>query len=488
VDLIEVDAASRTKVEDTRELLDNVQYAPSSGRYKIYLIDEVHMLSGHSFNALLKTLEEPPAHVKFLLATTDPQKLPVTILSRCLQFNLKAIPSQQIADQLTHILRTENVPYEQPAVQQLAQAAHGSLRDALSLTEQAIALSEGQLKLMDVNSMLGSIDRQQLVALLTTLAQGDAQHLLDVISQLAELAPDYSQLTADLIGLIHQVAIAQVLPKAINEQLYDPQIIRQLAQQLTAEDAQLYYQVALMGQQELALAPDPRVGFEMLMLRMLAFRFDPALAIEKPLALPLTQDKTNAQPLAIISTPQQTQQPEQCPASLSSQPAKASKQKSSQTQSTAPSKAITTTKKQPETDPQQPPVPPPWHQLIDQLKLSQPAYNLASHCLTGSQQDNHWQLLIAPNHEALITSNWQQEISKALSKHLGKPVDLTIDIKPSSQNDQPTPAQQQQQQQRQWRQQTLAQLTKDPNIQALQQHFSATIDHQSLTPISQASR
>ncbi|MBK3871956.1 DNA polymerase III subunit gamma/tau [Stutzerimonas frequens] len=272
VDLIEVDAASRTKVEDTRELLDNVQYAPSRGRYKVYLIDEVHMLSSHSFNALLKTLEEPPPHVKFLLATTDPQKLPVTILSRCLQFSLKNMPPERVVEHLTHVLGVENVPFEEDALWLLGRAADGSMRDAMSLTDQAIAFGEGKVLAADVRAMLGTLDHGQVYGVLQALLEGDARALLEAVRHLAEQGPDWAGVLAEMLNVLHRVAIAQALPDAVDNGQGDRDRVLALAQALPAEDVQFYYQMGLIGRRDLPLAPDPRSGFEMVLLRMLAFR------------------------------------------------------------------------------------------------------------------------------------------------------------------------------------------------------------------------
>ncbi len=269
VDLLEVDAASRTKVEDTRELLDNVQYAPTHGRFKVYLIDEVHMLSGHSFNALLKTLEEPPPHVKFLFATTDPQKLPVTILSRCLQFNLKRMSPEMIADYLANVLTEESVEFTRSALRIIARAADGSMRDALSLTDQAIVTGDGKIVDDVVQGMLGMLPHEHLLTLLKALEAGDAVQILAIIDGMAQLTTDFLQAADSLISMLHQLAITQVVPQDdVDEDL------QQLAEQVTSADLQLYYQMALYGRRDLPLNPDPRSGFEMLLLRMLAFQLD----------------------------------------------------------------------------------------------------------------------------------------------------------------------------------------------------------------------
>lgn len=272
VDLIEVDAASRTKVEDTRELMENVQYAPTHGRYKVYLIDEVHMLSTHSFNALLKTLEEPPPHVKFLLATTDPQKLPITILSRCLQFNLKNLIPERIVNHLRTVLTAEQIQFEEPALWLLARSADGSMRDAMSLTDQAIAFGAGQIGEADVRAMLGTIDQRLVYQMLFCLAASDAKGLMAAVTDLAQFSPDYNTVLGDLIGVLHRIAMAQTIPDAVDNSMGDKDQIIELAGKLTAEDVQLYYQVALMGRKDLPFVPDPREGLEMVLLRMLAFR------------------------------------------------------------------------------------------------------------------------------------------------------------------------------------------------------------------------
>ncbi|MGI0117737.1 DNA polymerase III subunit gamma/tau [Zooshikella sp. RANM57] len=301
VDLIEVDAASRTKVEDTRELLENVQYAPTRGRYKVYLIDEVHMLSAHSFNALLKTLEEPPPHVKFLLATTDPQKLPVTILSRCLQFALKNMSPERIVGHLQFILAEEQVSFDMPALWQLARAADGSMRDALSLTDQAIAFGSGEVRESDVAAMLGTIDPHQVFHVVEALAEGNIQQLLNTITHLAEFAPDYTSVLADLLSVLHRIALAQMVPDAVDNSQGDQQRLLALAAKMTGEDVQLYYQIGLLGRRDLPLAPDPRGGFEMVMLRMLAFRPTPAGGPPQQ-ALVKSADGQNANDTHVAST------------------------------------------------------------------------------------------------------------------------------------------------------------------------------------------
>src|SRR5882757_8186865 len=272
VDLVEVDAASNTKVDDTRELLDNVQYAPARGRYKVYLIDEVHMLSTHSFNALLKTLEEPPPHVKFLLATTDPQKLPVTVLSRCLQFNLKRLPVAQITERMREILEKEGVPFEAAGLRLVAQAADGSMRDGLSLLDQLIAFGGGKAGEEEARAMLGTIARDHVVRLAELLGAMDVPGLLSCARSLEEFAPDYAQVLDELASLFVRIAMKQAVSDFEGDELYDPEVLTRLAKAIAPEDVQLFYQTAITGRRDLGLAPDPRAGFEMTLLRMIAFR------------------------------------------------------------------------------------------------------------------------------------------------------------------------------------------------------------------------
>jgi DNA polymerase III subunit gamma/tau len=282
VDLIEIDAASRTGVDDMRELLENVQYAPTRSRFKVYLIDEVHMLSKHSFNALLKTLEEPPEHVKFLLATTDPQKLPVTVLSRCLQFNLKRMMPIQIQQHLADLLQQEQVETEDQALMLLAHAADGSMRDALSLLDQAIAFGAGAVKSEAVETMLGAISRDYLIRIIQALITQDATALLQETRALLERNPDYQRVCSDFIEIFHQMALYLSQAKIQPADGLMQQDIMQCADQLSAEEVQLYYQIVLQGRQDLELSPDQSIGFEMLMLRMLAF--SPVLDSDSPTA------------------------------------------------------------------------------------------------------------------------------------------------------------------------------------------------------------
>ncbi|ENL3278944.1 DNA polymerase III subunit gamma/tau [Salmonella enterica] len=317
VDLIEIDAASRTKVEDTRNLLDNVQYAPARGRFKVYLIDEVHMLSRHSFNALLKTLEEPPAHVKFLLATTDPQKLPVTILSRCLQFHLKALDVEQIRHQLEHILNEEHIAHEPRALQLLSRAADGSLRDALSLTDQAIASGDGQVSTQAVSAMLGTLDDDQALSLVEAVVDANGERVMSLINEAAARGIEWEALLVEMLSLLHRIAMVQLSPAALGSDMAAiEQRMRELARTVPPGDLQLYYQTLLIGRKELPWAPDRRMGVEMTLLRALAFH--PRMPLPEP-ETP-RQSFAPVAPTAVMTPPQVQQQsapaPQTSPAPL----------------------------------------------------------------------------------------------------------------------------------------------------------------------------
>ncbi|EAM2909697.1 DNA polymerase III subunit gamma/tau [Salmonella enterica subsp. enterica serovar Weslaco str. 247K] len=317
VDLIEIDAASRTKVEDTRDLLDNIQYAPARGRFKVYLIDEVHMLSRHSFNALLKTLEEPPAHVKFLLATTDPQKLPVTILSRCLQFHLKALDVEQIRHQLEHILNEEHIAHEPRALQLLSRAADGSLRDALSLTDQAIASGDGQVSTQAVSAMLGTLDDDQALSLVEAVVDANGERVMSLINEAAARGIEWEALLVEMLSLLHRIAMVQLSPAALGSDMAAiEQRMRELARTVPPGDLQLYYQTLLIGRKELPWAPDRRMGVEMTLLRALAFH--PRMPLPEP-ETP-RQSFAPVAPTAVMTPPQVQQQsapaPQTSPAPL----------------------------------------------------------------------------------------------------------------------------------------------------------------------------
>jgi DNA polymerase-3 subunit gamma/tau len=397
VDLIEVDAASRTKVEDTRELLDNVQYAPTKGRKKIYLIDETHMLSGHSFNALLKTLEEPPPHVIFLLATTDPQKLPITVLSRCLQFHLKNMSLEMLKDRLSFVLTQENIPFETAALPPLARAAQGSMRDALSLLDQAIAYGNGQLNTAEVNQMLGSIEQSQVLDLMTALSTQNANAILQIIQGLAEQAADFAQVLEQLLTLLHQIAVIQAVPDAYQEAWDNPQQIIALAEQISPEDIQLYYQIGLIGRRDLPLAPSPKSGFEMILLRMLAFKPDQT-------ATAPNSERTQPYNKEIPAVPKET------PKNTAAIVAPAT--------TTAP--PLTEERQAVERNVQD------WPSLLRQANLKGPTLALASHCAVSQWTDTTLELELHPSQAPLLNNRQEERIGAALSEYLQKPMKVII--------------------------------------------------------------
>ena len=430
VDLIEVDAASRTGVDDTRELLENVQYAPSRGRFKVYLIDEVHMFSRNSFNALLKTLEEPPPHVKFLLATTDPQKLPVTVLSRCLQFNLKRLPTPLIAGYLNQVLEREGVTGEEAAVRLLARAGDGSMRDALSLLDQAIAFGGGRVDTVTVSAMLGSIDRRRVVGLLEALTANDAPLLLQRVAELDELSPDYAAVLAELLALLQQVALVQVVPDAApDDGAADPEQLCQLAGQLAPEDVQLFYQIALLGRRDLPLNPDLRGGFEMVLLRMLCFRpatvEGVAIATTAPVPVPTP---------AIAAIPR----PAPPVVAVSAQPASGSE----------------------------------WDLLVKQMVLNGREKDLASNCELVKHEGNHFCLMLEPRFEIMLSQHVKDGLKSALERHLGEPVDLKFQFGSVTTA---TPKERRQQQQAERRQVISDQARHDPHVRDIVETFDARI-------------
>ncbi|KOR30158.1 hypothetical protein TI03_00200 [Achromatium sp. WMS1] len=479
VDLLEIDAASRTKVDQTRELLDNVPYAPVRGRYKIYLIDEIHMFSTSSFNALLKTLEEPPPHVKFLLATTDPQKLPLTILSRCLQFNLKHLTPIQIKEQLIKILLAENITYETEALWLLSQAATGSMRDALSLLDQAIAFGGNQVTTTHVQAMLGTIDSKMILDLGEALANGLPAQVLQVVANMAEHMPDFARVLADILALLHELAIGQIVPESLQQDDIDPRK-SVLARKMTAEDIQLFYQIGILGQRDLELAPSSRMGLEMVLLRMLAFR--PADTLEQTIAQsqqPITPSTSNKQPTRQVSSKLPIQQ-------LSIQQQVSTQQPFTQQQAPAQQQPIVQqTAPQPLTTPQ---VTPPitfqltnnedWYNLIDHLKLTGLANELAINCQFQTW-DGHTLHLNLDDKLASL-KNAEQNMANALRHHLG--IDMRLDLK-VTRNTTETPAQRSALKQQQWQQDQQNIFMNDKFVLALQQTFQAEIMPNSIRSI-----
>jgi DNA polymerase III subunit gamma/tau len=441
VDLIEVDAASRTKVEDTRELLDNVQYAPTRGRYKVYLVDEVHMLSAHSFNALLKTLEEPPPHVKFLLATTDPQKLPATVLSRCLQFNLKRMPLPLISSHLETLLKAESIDFEVAALRLLARAADGSMRDALSLLDQSIAFGGGTVNEPEVRTMLGSIEQGHVVELLRALAANDASALMQLVDQLSQQSPDYQGLLAELLSSLQQIAIAQTVPEAVDENLDQREALLELASKMSAEDVQLYYQIGLIGRRDLPLSPDQRGGLEMVLLRMLAFRpvaARPGDTDSRPQALASVQRKADVQAVGV---------------------------RSAAADAVAPPVAAAADD---------------WASLVERMQLKGVVRELAMNCAIKKHDDAQWFMSLDTSHQQLLSKERQQRLQEALCDCLQKRVQLNIEIAGVEDT---TPARQQQLEAATRQAAAVDTIEADSNVKAIQKAFDATLHPDSIRPL-----
>lgn len=468
VDLIEVDAASRTKVEDTRELLENVQYAPTRGRYKVYLIDEVHMLSKSSFNALLKTLEEPPPHVKFLLATTDPQKLPVTVLSRCLQFNLKNMSPERIVGHLQYVLEQEQVPFEEAGLWQLGRAADGSMRDALSLTDQAISCGDGKITDADVRTMLGTIDQPLVSRVLTALVEEDAGALLDAVGKLSEYSPDFVGVLAELITTLHRIAIAQVLPEAIDNSLGDRQQTYNFARALTAEDVQLYYQTALLGRRDLPLCPDLRAGFEMILLRMLAF---------KPQGLGELPKK------ALQTSPQQEESPGvagKSPISDPIEPKTTSIQQAPVQSKTTPVADAGATDLPEKKLFLEQLIPEHWIDLYIQLAPDGLLQATAANLVLVKCQDHRLEFLLDQQQSALYDAAHQQRLADLLGNYFQQPVEVSIQL---GQPNTATPAQILSRRQQQRLRQARQSIESDPVVRNLQETFGAEIVENSVRPV-----
>lgn len=479
VDLIEVDAASRTRVEDTRDLLDNVQYAPTRGRYKVYLIDEIHMLSTHSFNALLKTLEEPPPHVKFLLATTDPQKIPVTILSRCLQFNLKRLPVSQISEHMQHILDAEEVRWEAGALAEIARAADGSLRDALSLLDQAIAFGSGAVLDAEVRSMLGSIEREYIFDLLDALADECGADVLAVVERMAERAPDFADALAELLLTLHSLALLQAVPDSLPKDAAGLPRMQQLAERLAPEDVQLFYQIALTGRRDLPLAPDPRSGFEMVLLRMLAFRPAgtaaatpaPAAPQQSPIAraraaIAPAPSKSPSKPQAALAPQAPAAEPKATPAPAAERPAPAA------VVAEQPAAPAGTLDDAAEFD---------WVQLAEQLNLNGIPRELAMHCDWGGRNADRVTLHLAPEFAHLRVDAIVQRLEVALAKHFGSPLTLVVEVANPQRE---TPAEKAEQERADRQRQAVESIEQDPNVEAMRTTFAAELVPNSIEPIN----
>ncbi len=432
VDMIEIDAASRTGVDDTRELLESVQYTPTRGRYKVYIIDEVHMLSTSSFNALLKTLEEPPPHVKFVLATTDPQKIPVTILSRCLRFNLRRLLPDQIGDYLRQLVKTEGIETEPETITVLSRAADGSMRDGLSLLDQAIAYGGGKLVMSDLEKMLGLVDHEHIASMLRALATGDAGRLLGIVEDLVSQSRDLETVLVNLAEVLHRITLVQCVPDYRDPERSDWDAIVQLAELIPAEDAQLFYQIAIKGRAELGLAPDPRTGLEMTLLRMLAFR--PAEAgAATPASAPAQQ---------------------------------AASGRSSPKGSTASPAAET---------------PSDWVRLLNELSLSGQARELARNVQLKSRTDDHWDFAIAPALRHLGSESCVSRLKQAISERVGHPVNIRL--VDEEREELRTAAAIEEQKVRDNMSEAEKAINDDPTIKSLKEQMGAKLVEDSIQPL-----
>lgn len=435
VDLIEVDAASRAKVDETRDLMDNVQYTPSAGRYKVYLIDEVHMFSAQSFNALLKTLEEPPPHVVFLLATTEPKRVPVTVLSRCLQFNLKHLSSEQIAAQLDHIAGKEGIATDANSNRLIAVAASGSMRDALSLLDQAIAYGNGRLQENQVREMLGTIDSTEIFGLLDAVICGDAEALLARVDHIAEHNPDYDGILAELAARLHDVAVAQVL--AGRADVFDERV-RRLAETAQAEDVQLFYQIAIKGRRDLDISPEARAGFEMTLIRMLAFR--PAGETAAPAG---RKSAASAGPgragQTVPAGARQSEAPAETPAAETAD----------------------------------------WQRIIDEMALAGLLRELAGHCVLKEHTPEKVHLVLAPSQEHLLKTTQKDRLQEAIRTRFGAHVKLLITVEEPPVE---TPTERRTREEKDRQAQAVRALESDPNVRTLVDLFDATLDRKSIRP------
>jgi DNA polymerase III subunit gamma/tau len=469
VDLLEIDAASNTGVDDVREVIENAQYAPARGRFKVYLVDEVHMLSKPAFNALLKTLEEPPPHVKFLLATTDPQKLPVTVLSRCLRFNLKRLLPEQISGQMRHILGAEHIEYEDPAIVELSRAADGSLRDGLSLLDQAIAYGGGSLKADEVRAMLGSVERGQVLGLLGALASGDGQALMAECARIASFSPDFGSVLDDLAASLHRIQLIQLVPG------YQPDAddgasdaLIGLAERMTAEDVQLYYQIATTGRRDLALAPDARTGYEMALLRMLAFRPSdeaaPAAASggRPAQAQPQRAPSTSSAPASLYAPQPQPQR--SAPQPVAAPYPQPPREPSASVQRVADTGDL-----------------PDWETLIQRADLRGPLGQLAQNSALHGRDGNTLILALQPSHMHLAVEPIVGQIADRLSDVVGQPVKLRFVS--DSQGATHTPAARAAVARNEAQSAAEASIEGDPLVQALKREFGANVVPQSIKPI-----
>ena len=451
IDLLEVDAASRSKVDETRELMDNVQFTPARGRYKVYLIDEVHMFSEKSFNALLKTLEEPPPHVKFLLATTDPQKLPITVLSRCLKFNLKRLPADDIGAHLERILAEEAIDFETPAVKLVARAAEGSMRDALSLLDQAIAYGAGTVTEEDVRAMLGAVDRSRVVELLDAVAAHDAAGALEVVAAVASDAADYGDVLGEIVNTLHRIAVRQAVPDAADPDPDFAEACARLAERLSPEDVQLYYEIGLRGRRDLALVPEPRIGLEMTVLRMLAF----------------TPDANDAAPPAGARTSGGG------PAVVPASPTTVSER------TAAPVETADACLDPATLDPASM-TPRSWRDIVEGFGLPGLAGQLASNSVLVEANTRRLKIVLDPTHAALNTPGAREVLRSALAARFGGPIELDIVLDAPSHE---TPAVGRARDDDSRRQAAIRAIEEDPGIRILCETFGARVDPTLVRPV-----
>jgi DNA polymerase-3 subunit gamma/tau len=474
VDLLEIDAASNTGVDDVREVIENAQYAPSRGRFKVYLVDEVHMLSKNAFNALLKTLEEPPPHVKFLLATTDPQKLPVTVLSRCLKFNLKRLLPDQISGQMRHILAAENISYEDVAIGELARAADGSLRDGLSLLDQAIAYGGGALHAADVHTMLGSVARGQVLGVFDALADGDGDRLLAECSQIASYSPDFGGVLDDVASVLHRLQLIQLVPGYRPEQGGDDDVAMvALAGRIPPEDVQLYYQMATSGRRDLQLAPDARTGFEMVLLRMLAFRPGDAVPAER-----------GSRPMPASQSPAG---PSSGKASSPAAPARASA--ATPTSQAAPGAALAPAVAEAATPPPAPIAQdadglPDWEALIERADLRGPFSVLAQNAVLRERDGQTLVLALQPTHMGMAVEPMVSQMEERIGQALGERIRLRFVNRDQAATTQ-TPAARAAQARDSAQAAAERAIDDDPLVQTLKRDFGARVVPQSVKPIGQ---
>jgi len=468
VDLIEVDAASNTQVDAMRDLLDNAQYAPTSGRFKVYIIDEVHMLSKSAFNAMLKTLEEPPAHVKFILATTDPQKVPVTVLSRCLQFNLRQMAGTSITSHLQNILSQEHIQFEPTALHLIARAAAGSMRDALSLTDQAIAYGGQTVNEAEVRAMLGAIDQSYLYQLLDALLANDGGSLINQAKLMEERSISFEAALNDFAQLLHQIAIAQTVPESVADDLPEREVLLSLAQRIQPETLQLYYQIALLGRRDIGLAPDEFAGFTMSLLRMLAF----------------TPNEGNAT-TTVSKSGQTTSAPSRpAPVNTAIKPAVATQPVETQTIATE-----SVTQQNLASPPAETEAPAPsqssnsgfngnWRGLVDELKLGL-ARELAKHCELIAYDEHSISLSVPEAQKHLLSPNYQEKLGSAIAQYFDKKIKLQFSVGGTGN----TPAKQISQEKAQAQANAEVAIEEDSFVQALINDFGATIIPNSIKPI-----